>query len=82
MTTKDTYGMIINGRKVTTGSVVDVINPANEAVFATVARANVATIDEAVAAARPGLLGVGRDTLLRARGDYAEDRRRAHRSCR
>ncbi len=52
MTTTDTYGMIINGRKVTTDQVVEVINPANEAVFATVARATPATVDEAVTAAR------------------------------
>ena len=52
MTTKDTYEMIINGRKVTTDQVVEVINPANETVFATVARANLATVDQAVAAAR------------------------------
>ena len=50
--TNDKYEMTINGRKVTTDHVIEVINPANEAVFATVARANSATVDEAVAAAR------------------------------
>jgi acyl-CoA reductase-like NAD-dependent aldehyde dehydrogenase len=52
MTTKDTYGMIINGRKVTTGSVVEVINPATGSVFASVATADRRTLDEAVASAR------------------------------
>jgi acyl-CoA reductase-like NAD-dependent aldehyde dehydrogenase len=52
MAASDTYQMIINGKRVTTDHVVEVINPATEAVFATVSRATVATVDEAVAAAR------------------------------
>jgi acyl-CoA reductase-like NAD-dependent aldehyde dehydrogenase len=52
MPDKDKYDMIINGRPVVTDRVVEVINPATGSVFATVARADRATVDEAVAAAR------------------------------
>jgi len=52
MTDKDKYEMIINGRPVATDRVIEVINPASGSVFATVARADRATVDEAVASAR------------------------------
>jgi len=52
MSDKETYGMIIDGRTVTTGQVVEVINPATGLVFATVAAADRRTLDEAVASAR------------------------------
>jgi acyl-CoA reductase-like NAD-dependent aldehyde dehydrogenase len=52
MTDKDKYEMIINGRPVATNRVVEVLNPATGSVFATVARADRATVDEAVASAR------------------------------
>jgi acyl-CoA reductase-like NAD-dependent aldehyde dehydrogenase len=52
MTNRDKYQMIIHGRQVATDRVVEVLNPANGSVFATVARAGRGTIDEAVASAR------------------------------
>jgi acyl-CoA reductase-like NAD-dependent aldehyde dehydrogenase len=52
MTMTDKYEMIIDGREVTTGSVVEVVNPSNGSVFATVARADRQILDQAVASAR------------------------------
>ena len=49
---KTLYPMIIDGQKIRTGRQIDVINPATRAVFASVARADEAVIDAAVAAAQ------------------------------
>jgi acyl-CoA reductase-like NAD-dependent aldehyde dehydrogenase len=57
MSNNDTYQMLINGRPVITDRVLEVINPATGSVFATVARADGATVDQAVAAARQAFPG-------------------------
>ncbi len=46
------YPMIVDGKKVRTGSQIDVINPATGAVFASAARADETVLDAAVAAAQ------------------------------
>lgn len=49
------YTMLINGKAATAEHSIDVVNPATEAVIATVPEASLAQLDEAVAAARSAL---------------------------
>lgn len=49
------YSMLINGKAATAEHSIDVVNPATEAVIATVPEASLAQLDEAVAAARSAL---------------------------
>ncbi|WP_435216597.1 aldehyde dehydrogenase family protein [Luminiphilus sp. nBUS_07] len=51
------YSMLINGKSVGAKTSIEVLNPATEAVIATVPEASPAQLDEAVAAARQALLG-------------------------
>jgi acyl-CoA reductase-like NAD-dependent aldehyde dehydrogenase len=67
MSTPTHQGMIIDGQTVTTEREIEVINPATGDVFATVARADSATVDAAVAAAR-GAFPAWADTPLSERG--------------
>lgn len=61
------YSMLINGKSVGAKTSIEVLNPATEAVIATVPEASPAQLDEAVAAARQALPGWS--------GQSLEDRR-------
>ena len=57
------YSMLINGKSVGAKTSIEVLNPATEAVIATVPEASPAQLDEAVAAARQALPGWSRQSL-------------------
>ena len=57
------YSMLINGESVGADGAIEVLNPATEAVIATVPEASLAQLDEAVAAARQALPGWSAQSL-------------------
>ncbi|MDG1065689.1 MAG: aldehyde dehydrogenase family protein [Luminiphilus sp.] len=57
------YSMLINGESVGSDGAIEVLNPATEAVIATVPEASLAQLDEAVAAARQALPGWSAQSL-------------------
>lgn len=61
------YSMLINGKSVGAENSIEVLNPATEAVIATVPEASPAQLDEAVAAARQALPGWSGQSLEQRR---------------
>ncbi len=61
------YSMLINGKSVGAKTSIEVLNPATEAVIATVPEASPAQLDEAVAAARQALPGWSGQSLKERR---------------
>ena len=61
------YSMLINGKSVGAKNSIEVLNPATEAVIATVPEASPAQLDEAVAAARQALPGWSGQSLKERR---------------